>query len=103
MRSNHRGLRLVDGLSARELGDEIIVVDQTTQQAHALSGATAEVWRAPRAGRAPALPRSDVDAAKQELAALGLVDADGMTRRDMLRRSGTVAVAGTVISIALPE
>src|SRR3954447_7569118 len=103
MTSNHRGLRLVEGLSARELGDEIVVVDQTTQQAHALRGATAELWRALDAGRAPALPGSEVDAAKRELAALGLVEADGITRRDMLRRTGTVAVAGTVISIALPE
>src|SRR4051812_10745290 len=70
MTSNHRGLRLVEGLSARELGDEVVVVDQTTQQAHALSGPTAELWRALDAGRAPSLPGSEVDAAKRELTAL---------------------------------
>jgi hypothetical protein len=64
------------GLIARELGDEIVVVDQATETAHVLTGEAAEAWRASE---------------------------DGMSRRTLLRRAGTVAVAGTVISIVMPE
>src|SRR4051794_3321589 len=65
--------RTESGLLAKDLGAEIVVIDTFTDTAHSLSGDAAEAWRA------------------------------GMSRRDLLRRTGTVALAGTVITIAMPE
>src|SRR3954454_11680108 len=65
--------RTESGLLANDLGDEIVVIDTDTDTAHSLSGDAAEAWRA------------------------------GISRRELLRRTGTVALAGTVITIAMPE
>lgn len=64
---------------SHDLDGEIVVVDPVTNEAHVLSGEAAEAWRA------------------------GEAAGDGMSRRDLLRRAGTVAVAGSVITIAMPE
>src|SRR3954452_9570362 len=61
------------GLLSKDLGADIVVIDTVTETAHSLSGEAAEAWRS------------------------------GMSRRDLLRRTGTVALAGTVITIAMPE
>src|SRR4051794_32172352 len=61
------------GLFAKDLGTEIVVIDTVADTAHSLSGDAAEAWRT------------------------------GMSRRELLRRTGTVALAGTVITIAMPE
>src|SRR3954451_21878015 len=65
--------RTESGLLAKDLGTEIVVVDTVADTVHSLSGDAAEAWRA------------------------------GMSRRELLRRTGTVALAGTVITIAMPE
>src|SRR3954447_26867006 len=69
----HPTSRIESGLLAKDLGGDVVVIDTVTDTAHSLSGDAAEAWRA------------------------------GMSRRDLLQRAGTVALAGTVITIAMPE
>src|SRR4051794_8369369 len=74
MPGSTRPVPLIDsGLLAKDLGADIVVIDTATETAHSLSGEAAEAWRS------------------------------GMSRRDLLRRTGTVALAGTVVTIAMPE
>jgi hypothetical protein len=81
----------------RQVGDEFVVLDR--DHARSLAGAHAAVWAA-------AGTDADVDpTALAELTELGLLDAPGVSRRSMLKRSGVVAagVAGVgIASIALP-
>src|SRR4051794_34422745 len=95
--------RKSSGLIARDLGDEIVVVQSATDTAHSLSGLTAQVWRSLDAGRLPSVPEAELATALAELETAGLVEVPGMSRRQLLRRAGTVAVAGSVITIAMPE
>src|SRR3954451_19187742 len=95
--------RKATGLLTRELGDEIVVVDSASDTAHSLSGLTAQVWRSLDARRLPAAPEAELATALAELETAGLLELPGMSRRTLLRRAGTVAVAGSVITIAMPE
>jgi hypothetical protein len=96
--------RKATGLLVRDLGEEILVVDPSTDAAHSLAGLTADVWRYLDAGRLPQAPQAELDAALAELRTAGLLEANGgMSRRALLQRAGTVAVAGSVITIAMPE
>src|SRR4051812_29402393 len=74
MAGSERSVPCIDsGLVAKDLGSEVVVIDTINDLAHSLSEDAAKAWRA------------------------------GMSRRDLLRRTGTVALAGTVITITLPE
>jgi len=96
--------RKAQGLIARELGDEIVVIDSATDTAHTLSGLTADVWRALDAGRLPEAPQAELNASLDELSSAGLITYRGMDRRTLLRRAGTVAVVGgTMITINVPH
>jgi hypothetical protein len=95
--------RKADGLLVQELGDEVVVVDETTQQAHALSGLTAQLWRGIDAGVWPEAADTELDDAVAELDRLGLVVLPGLSRRRMLQRAGSVAVVGAVITVGLPS
>src|SRR3954454_24409895 len=95
--------RKATGLITRDLGNEIVVLDTATDQAHSLSGVTASVWRALDAGRFPSVTEAEIATALAELETAGLVELPGMSRRALLRRAGTVAIAGSVITIAMPE
>jgi len=107
-----------DELVVEELGDELLVYDQTTNQAHSLGAAAARVWRACDG-------KTDVDALGPEMGldhetvarALielrdcnllegGTVTGSGMTRRDMGVRAaklgGAVAAVPLIVSLAAP-
>ena len=64
---------MTDGLFTQDLDGDLVVLDETTQHIHLLTGDAAAQWA--------------------EL---------GSDRRTFLRQAGTVAVAGTVITIGLP-
>lgn len=97
------------GLLSQYVGAEIVVVDPATQQAHALSGALAQVWAVTETGRWP----RDMDAsaaadtqgdAVAQLTAAGLLQPNrGVSRRVMLSRVGGVAVVGGLATIGLPS
>src|SRR4051812_20164846 len=90
-------------LHARDLGTEIVVVDETTQRAHVLQGASADLWRGIDEGTWPIATEAQLSAAMTELGDAGLIEAGGLTRRALLARGGGVAVAGAVITIGLPS
>src|SRR3954467_10237494 len=93
-----------EGLIEREYDGEFVVLNESTQQAHALSGLAADVWRATDGGPMPQASSDDVDTAVAELVELGLlVEPIGFSRRAPPQRAGTVAAAAGVISIGLPE
>src|SRR4051794_26900296 len=103
MRTSNGGGRLTrrEGLVARDLGDEVMIVDPATNQAHCLSGVTAQVWRA---AEGAAMPKGTAaDRALSELVASGLLVRPGMSRRALLQRSGTAIALTGIASIALPE
>jgi len=92
------------GVVSRDLGDEYVVLNIATNEAHALNGAVATVWRSVCDHSWPDLPDEQVDEAVDALAALGLLALRlGMTRRDMLVRSGALVAAAGIASIVLPE
>ena len=96
-------LRIVDGLHIREIGDEILVVDTATQQAHTLHGAMAKAFRAVQESTLPSVADQTVLEGASELVRLGLVERrSDLSRRQVLQGATTVAVAGTVMSIHLP-
>jgi hypothetical protein len=96
--------RKAPGLLTRDLGTEIVVIDPATDQAHSLAGLTADVWRYLDADRLPQAPEAEVAKALAVLRESGLLQVEtGLSRRALLQRAGTVAVAGTVITIAMPE
>jgi hypothetical protein len=89
---------------AREIGDEIVIVDSLTKQAHALSGLVAQVWRASATGTWIGPTDNDFHAALDQLLVAGLlVEAPGISRRSMLARSGLVAAGVGIVSVGLPE
>src|SRR3954452_17591670 len=90
-------------LHSRDLGTEIVVVDETTQQAHVLHGASADLWRGIDEGNWPIATEAPLSAAMTELGDAGLIEAGGLTRRALLARGGGVSVAGAVITIGLPS
>ena len=68
-----------------EFDGEFVVLDTRTDQAHALSGAVAEVSRAVEQGSWPDLPDAEVDEIVTELVERGLLVADGVSRRTLLQ------------------
>ncbi len=93
-----------DGLLAREVGEDVVVLDPTTDEAHALTGAAAAAWRAVDARQVPTgLSDEALADALMELELAGLLEAEGTTRRSVLRRGATIAALTGVATIALPE
>ena len=92
------------GLLVEEVGDEVVVVNPETKEAHALSGLVARVWAASAVGVwTGKAESSEVDEAVDQLVASGLlVPAQPFSRRVMLQRTGTVATLGGLVTIGLP-
>jgi hypothetical protein len=94
------------GVASRQVGDEFVVICEAAGTAHNLAAESAAVWAVAGTGeRPPGLSDAQISRAVAELTDLGLLDAPGVSRRTMLRRSGVVAagVAGvSIASIALP-
>ena len=107
-----------EDLVVEELGDELLVYDLTTDQAHALGPAAARVWRACD-GKTDAVAFSvelgldgeTVTRALEELRECGLLDdgsklAPGISRRDLSLRvakvGGAVAASPLIASLAVP-
>lgn len=91
---------------SNEFDGEFVVLDTRTDHAHALSGAVAMVWRAAEQGSWPDLPDAEVDEIVTELLERGLLVADGLSRRTLLKvgaaaAGGTLAMGG-ISSLALP-
>src|SRR4051812_26955353 len=97
--SSRRAPRKVPGLLTQDLGAEVVVIDPATNEAHALAGVTAQLWRSLDAGELPKASDGELSAALSELSTAGLIQSQGLSRRALLQRTGTVAVAGTVITI----
>ena len=55
----------VHGLVSRDMGDECVVVDEATQQAHALSGLAAAIWRATDGGSYPEADQGEIDGCRR--------------------------------------
>jgi hypothetical protein len=107
-----------EDLVVEELGDELLVYDLTTDQAHALGAAAARVWRACD-GKSDALALGvelgldgeTVTRALEELRGCGLLEqgpqlAPGISRRDLGVRvakvGGAVAATPLIVSLAAP-
>lgn len=89
-------------LYAQEVGDEVVVVDPATQQAHALSGLAADIWRATEYGTWAGPTDVEFQAALEQLIDTGLlVPQRGLTRRRVLQGVGALAVVGGLSSIDL--
>jgi hypothetical protein len=109
-------LARMDGLAIEQLGDEVLIYDQRTNQAHCLSAAAGQVWRACDGKTQPqqlsaqlGLDAVTVKQAISELQNCGLLDGvrePGMTRREAtnrLARVGAAAAAAPLIySIVSP-
>ncbi|WP_338182170.1 hypothetical protein [Jatrophihabitans sp.] len=91
---------------SRTLGEEFVVLDERSGQAHALSGLAARVWAATDPESAVAWPEdAAVDDAVEQLLELGLLElvaARGISRRRLLRDGGAIAAVVGIASIALP-
>jgi hypothetical protein len=80
----------------RRIGDEFLVLNESTGHALCLEGPSATIWAA-------AGTTADVDpTALAELTERGLLDVPGLTRRSMLKRTGAVAGGVGIASILLP-
>src|SRR4051812_13254555 len=89
------------GVHSREIDGQIIVVDGSTQHAYALSGMAADIWRATASGYWVDPRPDEFDAALEQLISTGLlVQASGLTRRSMLKRTGIVAAGAGIATIA---
>ena len=64
--------RVAEGVVSRDFGDEYVVLNTVTNQAHALQGNVATVWRSLCEGTSPGLPDEQVDEALQAIVAMGL-------------------------------
>jgi len=101
-----------EGLSIQELGNEILIYDRDTDQAHCLGPVAARVWRACD-GKRPLADLGDdaeVTSALVELADKGLVverdvaGGSGISRRQLVGRMAAAAVATPVIlSVTAPR
>jgi hypothetical protein len=103
-------------LVVEDVGDEVLIYDQSTDQAHCLSRDAAMVWRVldgttrvPEIAKALGLETDVVSRAIEELDACGLLDAgpaSGITRREatirMAKVGGAAAAAPLVYSIMAP-
>jgi hypothetical protein len=109
-------LARADGLVVEDFGDEVLVYDQTTDQAHCLTREAAMVWRVcdgrtstSELATALALTTDKIAAAVEQLDAAGLLEAgpvSGMTRREatvrMAKVGGAAAAAPLIYSIMAP-
>src|SRR4051794_32648619 len=92
----HRGRSVslpprADNLDVRDVGDDVVVLNLDTQEAHCLSGVAAEVFRAAGSRRSIRASRQDVEAAVGGLIQARLMTPpEGFTRRAMLQRAGMV-------------
>lgn len=90
-------------LCAQQVGDEIVVLDRRSQQAHALTGTVAAIWHATGAGTWTGPVDDDFSAALEQLIDTGLLlEPAGISRRSMLARGGIVAAGVGIASIGLP-
>jgi hypothetical protein len=90
-------------LCSQVVGDEIVVLNRATQQAHALAGLVAAVWHATETGTWTGHVDANFHAALAELIDAGLlVEPAGIARRSMLARGGLVAVGVGIASVGLP-
>jgi hypothetical protein len=107
-----RPLARSDGLVVEALGDELLVYDRDTDQAHSLDPAAAEIWRACDSTATPAdiaarlnLDEAAVQASLKHLAELDLLTGEAAaltvthSRRAVLRRG---LVAGAAGAVAVP-
>ena len=94
-----------DGLVAQRVGDEIVVVDPSTNHANALSGLSAEIWEAGATGSwTGTASNAEVDRVINELLEAGLLTAPShLTRRRALQGAGALTVVGGVMAIGLPS
>jgi hypothetical protein len=115
---SYKPLARSDDLIVEELGDEVLVYDQTTNQAHSLGAAAASVWRAcdgktdaDALGIEVGLEHETAARALDELRECNLLDAgavtgSGITRRDMsvkaAKLGGAVAAVPLIVSLAAP-
>lgn len=103
---NMRVVARTERLLTKRIGEETVLYDLATDEAHLLSIPSAAVWElagtpmsvadlrvaASNAGHAPA-----ADAAIQQLLSLGLLEpevADGISRRTMIKRAAIAAAVG---------
>ena len=107
-----------EDLIVEEIGDEVLVYDQTTNQAHSLGASAARVWRAcdgktgaDALGIEVGLEHETVARALDELRACNLLDrgtvtGSGITRRDMgvkvAKLGGAAAAVPLIVSLAAP-
>jgi hypothetical protein len=104
-----------DGIDVEVLGDELVLYDRRTQEAHLLNAPVVEVWHALQdpssfadlGARLPHQSRDQLTWAIAELQRVELVEpsigrpgpgAAGVSRRQLLRRMGLAAVAIPAIS-----
>lgn len=111
-----RPLARTDHLIVEDVGDEVLVYDQRTDQAHCLSRHAAMVWRVCDGATSPAeiataleVDPDTVVRAVEELDGCGLLDSTpipGVTRREMTLRmakvGGAAAAAPMIYSIMAP-
>jgi DNA-binding transcriptional ArsR family regulator len=103
-----------EGIVTEQVDDELVVYDQATQTAHALSTDAASVWRqcdghrsAKHIARRLGLDEARVAQALDELSAAELIEApDGISRREVYKRMaklGAAALSAPLISsLAVP-
>lgn len=97
-----RALRRASGLIVRDVAGEQVVFNTATGQVTALSGVALDVWNAVETGAWPDAPQQEIGLAIEHLLNLGLLVEPGMTRRALLVRSGAVATAAGIATIAAP-
>lgn len=101
-----RRLKRNPRLMSEAIGEEFVVLDPDTYEAHGLSGPVAAVWRAAGDGIWPELPDDQLDQIVAELTDRGLLlTPSGVSRRTLIRAGAvggaTVALAGlTTVPIA---
>jgi hypothetical protein len=98
-----------EGLVIQSVGEETLVYDLATHEAHCLSAAAARVWRVcdgsttrEQLSVALSMDADTVGRAVDELETCGLLEADGVTSSGSTRREMTIkaAKAGAVVAAA---
>jgi hypothetical protein len=116
MQGQGRGLpQRREELLSEWVGDEVVVLDGESGQAHCLSGAAAAIWErcdgqhdVSALAQSSGQERSAVETALDELARLGLLgggdgEPRGLTRRAAAQRAVQVGAGALVLSVALPS
>jgi hypothetical protein len=116
LNSKLKPLARSDDLLIEEVGDELLVCDQSSKRAHSLNPFAARVWQAcdgeTTTEELVGKLGSDTDSVAHALAELSdcqllehegpLLIGGGMTRRDLGVRTAKVGVAAAIISVGLP-